>query len=188
MNETHLQFLASPQWAQMLQDELVPWLEAAGDLGDHLLEIGPGPGLTTDLLRGRVSKVTAVEVDPSLGEPLRRRLEGTNVEVIVADAVEADLPAGSFSSAACFSILHHMPSSELQDRLFEEIYRVLRLGGIFVGQESLDLEPIRAGHADDVFTPVDPDELVRRLASVGFRATRTDLLGFHFRFVSQKPS
>ena len=149
----------------MLQDELVPWLEASGDLGDHLLEIGPGPGLTTDLLRGRVNKVTAVEVDPSLGEPLRRRLERTNVEVIVADAVEADLPAGSFSSAACFSVLHHMPSSELQDRLFEEIYRVLRPGGIFVGQESLDLEPIRAGHADDTFTPVDPDDLVRRLGS-----------------------
>ena len=54
--------------------------------------------------------------------------------------------------------------------------------------KSLDLEPIRAGHADDIFTPVDPDELVRRLASVGFRGTRTDILGFHFRFVSQKPS
>lgn len=188
MNETHLQFLASPQWAQMLQDELIPWVEAAGDLGDHVLEIGPGPGLTTDLLRERVIQVTVVEIDPALGEPLRRRLERTNVEVIVADAVEAGLPAESFSSAACFSILHHMPSSELQDRLFEEIYRVLRPGGIFVGQESLDLEPIRAGHADDVFTPVDPDELVRRLASVGFRAARTDILGFHFRFVSQKPN
>jgi hypothetical protein len=28
---------------------------------------------------------------------------------------------------------------------------------------------------------------VHRLASVGFRATRTDILGFHFRFVSRKP-
>jgi SAM-dependent methyltransferase len=188
MNETHLQFLASPQWAQLLEEELMPWVEAAGDLGDHVLEIGPGPGLTTDLLRHRVSRVTAVEIDPALGEPLRDRLSGTNVEVIVADAVEARLPADSFSTTACFSILHHMPSHEDQDRLFEEIYRVLRPGGIFVGQESLDLEPIRAGHADDIFTPVDPDELVRRLASVGFRGTRTDILGFHFRFVSQKPS
>jgi hypothetical protein len=148
VNETHLQFLASPQWAQMLEDELIPWVEGVGDLGDHVLEIGPGPGLTTDLLRQR---------------------------------------ADSFSAAACFSILHHMPSAELQDRLFEEIYRVLRPGGIFVGQESLDLEPIRAGHADDIFTPVDPDEFSRRLAGVGFSGTRTDILGFHFRFVSQKP-
>lgn len=188
MNEARLQFLASPQWAQLLEDELMPWVEAAGDLGDHLLEIGPGPGLTTDLLRQRVDRVTAVEIDPSLGEPLRVRLEGTNVDVIVDDAVEAGLPEDSFSTTACFSILHHMPSADHQDRLFEEIYRVLRPGGIFVGQESLDLEPIRAGHADDIFTPVDPDELVRRLASVGFRRTRTDILGFHFRFVSHKPN
>jgi SAM-dependent methyltransferase len=171
----------------MLEDELMPWVEAAGDLGDHVLEVGPGPGLTTDLLRRRVSKVTAVEIDSSLGEPLRKRLVGTNVDVIVADALEAGLSENSFSMAACFSILHHMPSAALQDRLFQEIYRVLRPGGIFVGQESLDLEPIRAGHADDIFTPVDPDGLVHRLASVGFVATRTDVLGFHFRFVSQKP-
>jgi SAM-dependent methyltransferase len=171
----------------MLQDELMPWVEGAGDLGDHVLEIGPGPGLTTDLLRRRVSWVTAVEIDPSLGEALRDRLEDTNVDVIVADAVEAVLPGDSFSAAACFSILHHMPSAEQQDRLFEEIFRVLRPGGIFVGQESLDLEPIRAGHADDTFTPVDPDDLVHRLASVGFPKTRTEVLGFHFRFVSQKP-
>lgn len=187
MNESHLQFLASPQWAQMLEDELMPWVESVGDLGDHVLEIGPGPGLTTDLLRQRVSRVTAVEIDPSLGQPLRERLKGTNVEVVVADAIEAGLPEDSFSSAACFSILHHMPSPGLQDRLFEELYRVLRPGGIFVGQESLDLEPIRAGHADDIFTPVDPDAFGQRLSSVGFERTRTDVMGFHFRFVSQKP-
>src|SRR6202020_344885 len=71
MNETHLQFLASPAWADLLQTELLPWIEAAGDLGDDVLEVGPGPGLTTDILRQRVPQVTAVEIDPSLGEQLR---------------------------------------------------------------------------------------------------------------------
>jgi SAM-dependent methyltransferase len=187
MNESHLQFLASPEWAQMLEDELLPWVEAAGPLGDDVLEIGPGPGLTTDLLRERVPKVTAVELDPSLGEPLRNRLAGTNVEVIVADAIAAKLPGDRFSAAACFSVLHHMPSREHQDQLFAELFRVLRPGGSFVGQDSLDLEPIRAGHADDTFTPIDPEEMEDRLSSVGFSQTKTDIVGFHFRFVSHKP-
>jgi 16S rRNA A1518/A1519 N6-dimethyltransferase RsmA/KsgA/DIM1 with predicted DNA glycosylase/AP lyase activity len=73
MNESHLQFLASPEWGQMLEAELLPWIQAAGDLGDDVLEIGPGPGLTTDILRQRVRKVTAVEIDPSLGRNERRR-------------------------------------------------------------------------------------------------------------------
>jgi len=188
MNESHLQFLASAEWTQMLEAELLPWIENAGDLGDDVLEIGPGPGRTTDLLRRRVQRVTAVEIDPSLGEPLRDRLAGTNVDVIVADATDAGLPDNRFSAAACFSVLHHMPSQEDQNRLFRRLHQVLRPGGIFVGQDTLDLEEMRAAHADDTFTPVDPDGLKDRLAAAGFEDTRTDIVGFHFRFVSQKPA
>ena len=187
MNESHLQYLASPEWAKTVQDELLPWVDAAGDLGDEVLEIGPGPGITTDVLRTRVHRVTAVEVDPSLGKPLRDRLTGTNVQVIVADAAEAGLSENHYSAAACFSVLHHMTSAEQQDGLFAELHRVLRPGGIFVGQDSLDLEMIRLGHADDTFTPVDPEELADRLSAVGFGETKTDILGYHFRFVSRKP-
>lgn len=187
VNESHLQYLSGPDWARTSETELLPWVEAAGPLGDHVLEIGPGPGRTTDLLRRRVAKVTAVEIDPDLGASLRTRLAGTNVEVIVADATEAGLPSDHFSAAACFSVLHHMASADKQDELFAELYRVLRPGALFVGQESLDLESIRAGHADDTFTAVDPDDLSDRLAAVGFGPLTTDVLGYHFRFATRKP-
>jgi SAM-dependent methyltransferase len=187
VNEGHLAYLASPEWAETVERELLPWVESAGDLGDDVLEIGPGPGVTTDLLRQRVRRLTAVELDPSLGRPLRDRLEGTNVEVIVGDATEAGLPGSRFSAVACFSVLHHMPSADAQDRLFAELHRVLQPGGIFVGQDSLDLEMIRLGHADDTFTPVDPERFGARLGAVGFGETAIDVLGYHFRFVSRKP-
>jgi SAM-dependent methyltransferase len=187
MNETHLKFLASPEWAHMVETDLLPWIEAAGDLGHEVLEIGPGPGVTTDLLRRRVAHLTAVEMDPSLGAALQERLAGTDVNVIVADAARAGLPTSHFSTAACFSVLHHMSSADHQDQLFAELYRVLRPGGLFVGQDSLDLGPIRLGHADDTFTPVDPEKLGVRLAAAGFSETKTDILGYHFRFVSRKP-
>jgi len=127
-----------------------------------------------------------VEIDPVLGEALRERLAGSNVEVLVADATESGLPDHHFSAAACFSVLHHMPSAEHQDRLFAELHRVLRPGGIFVGQESLDTEAMRLGHEGDTFVPVDPDGLVERLRVVGFEAPIIDVLGFHFRFVTRK--
>ena len=53
MNQAHLEFCSSPEWARLVEDELLPWVLDGCELGDDLLEVGPGPGLTTDVLRGR---------------------------------------------------------------------------------------------------------------------------------------
>ncbi len=133
-----------------------------------MLEIGPGPGLTTDLLRHRVAAVTAVEIDADLAADLKVRLAGTNVEVIWGDGTELPLPDDRFSAATCFSMLHHMPSDAAQDQLFAELHRVLRPGGRFVAVDSLDTDRIRQAHIDDTFVPLDPATLESRLRAVGF--------------------
>lgn len=188
MNDSHLQFLASPEWAELLRTDLLPWVEEAGDLGDDVLEVGPGPGLTTDLLRSRVIRLVAVELDPTLAGPLADRLAGTNVEVRCADATASGLEAGRFSTVTCFTMLHHMPSAAHQDRLFAEVHRLLRPGGRFLGMDSLDIDVIRAGHVDDIFVPVDPATLAGRLTAAGFDPPRIDVGDYKFRFVATKPA
>jgi SAM-dependent methyltransferase len=168
VNRTHLQYLASSEWADALQSDLLPWLEEAIELGDDVLEIGPGPGLTTDLLRPRVAALTAVEIDADLAAELTVRLAGSNVEVICGDATELSLPDDRFSAATCFAMLHHMPSERAQDQLFAELYRVLRPGGGFVAVDSLDTDRIRRAHIDDTFVPLDPTTLESRLRAAGF--------------------
>lgn len=170
----------------MLEEDLLPWLDAAGALGDDVLEIGPGPGLTTDLLRTRVARLTAVEIDPALAAPLKERLEQTNVEVIEGDAATCGFESNRFSAVTCFSVLHHLPSPAHQDRVFAEFDRVLAPGGLFVGTDSLDNERIRAGHEGDTFTPVEPDSLERRLGSAGLDLTNLDEGEYQFRFVAVK--
>jgi SAM-dependent methyltransferase len=187
VNESHLKFLASSEWAEILQTDLLPWLVAVADLGDHVLEIGPGPGLTTDLLRQRTARVTAVEVDASLAAALAERLSGTNVEVIHGDGTATGLPADHFSAATCFAVLHHMAAPELQDRLFAELWRVLRPGGAFVGTDSRDIDIIRAGHEDDVFIPVDPETLGARLEAAGFTSVGLEIGDYQIRFTATKP-
>lgn len=183
MNRAHLDYLASPQWAQALRNELLPWLERVADLGDDVLEIGPGPGLTTDLLRERVATVTAVEIDDDLARALQLRLAGTNVEVIHGDGTALDLASERFSAATCFSMLHHVASSQAQDQLFTELARVLRPGGSVIGVDSLDSETIRTAHLDDVFVPVDPNALAGRLEAAGFSNVIVAPSGDHqFRF------
>ena len=168
MNRTHLEYLASSEWADRLQTDLLPWLASTIELGDDVLEIGPGPGLTTDLLRQRVAAVTAVELDADLAADLRVRLAGSNVEVIWGDGTELPLPDNRFSAATCFAMLHHVPSESAQDQLFGELHRVLRPGGSFVATDSLDTERIRQAHIDDTYVPLDPATLESRLRAAGF--------------------
>ena len=86
MNEQHLKRCASAEWAETVEREILPWALGGRDLGDDILEVGPGPGLTTDVLRRSVKQLTAVEVDADLARALASRLSGCNVEVLHADA------------------------------------------------------------------------------------------------------
>ena len=187
MNQSHLTYLASPQWAETLRTDLLPWLEEVADLGDDVLEIGPGPGLTTDLLLSLAGKVTAIEIDPDLAAQLRVRLDGTHADVIHGDATAVELAPGRFSAATCFAMLHHMESPEVQDRLFARLHQVLRSGAAFLGTDSIDTELIRRGHIDDTFVPVTPDTLGPRLRSVGFTDITVTRMDEHqYRFSARK--
>ena len=65
MNRLHRWYCRSGAWAATVRDEL-PRVLRGVELGDEVLEVGPGPGLTTDLLRTRVPRLTAIEIDPQL--------------------------------------------------------------------------------------------------------------------------
>ena len=187
MNRAHHEILASDEWAEHLRTDLLPWVLSVADLGDDVIEVGPGPGRTTDLLREHAGHLTAVELDADLAASLTARMAGTNVTVLHADATATGLPEGRFSAAACFSMLHHVPTPELQDRTFAELCRVLRPGGLLVAVDSLDGPALREFHADDVFVPLDPTTLADRLTNAGFGEVAMELDELQVRFHARKP-
>jgi 16S rRNA (adenine1518-N6/adenine1519-N6)-dimethyltransferase len=70
---------------------IVVW---AGIEGLPVVEIGPGRGALTGLLRERASRLTLVEIDPLLAAGLRERFEGdAAVDVIEGDALRVDWAA-----------------------------------------------------------------------------------------------
>jgi SAM-dependent methyltransferase len=185
MNQTHLDYLASDMWKERLEADLVPWIEAVADLGDDVLEIGPGPGLTTDVLRIRTDHITAVELDPDLAGALAARLAGTNVDVLHADAATVDLPAGRFSAATCFSMLHHVPTLEQQDRVLASIHRLLRPGAALFAVDTRDIDFVRDAHEDDTFVPLDDATLADRLVAAGFISSEIEVGEYELRFVAR---
>jgi SAM-dependent methyltransferase len=188
VNDYHLHYLASPEWASTLCDELLPWVIGSRDLGDDFLEIGPGPGVTTDLLRPRTSRFTAVELDVALAQALTERLADTDVDVVNADATDMPFEGDRFSGAACLTMLHHVPSAAQQDSLFAEVARVLRPGASLLGSDTIDSPEARAGHVDDVFVPVDPAGLSDRLIAAGFEHVDVEVKGRRVRFAATKGS
>ena len=168
MNAGHMDFCLSDDWKQMLEEQVLPPALEGVDLGDDVIEIGPGPGFTTDVLRELADHVTVIEIDPVLAAPLAERLAGTNVDVVLGDGTALDQPDGRFSGAACFNMLHHVPTPEEQDRIFAELARVLRTGGVLVAVDSDENEGLRLFHEGDTYNPIDPATLPARLTAAGF--------------------
>ena len=186
MNRFHRWYCRTGHWRTTVQDSLLPWVLRGADLGGHALEVGPGPGLTTDVLRTRVPALTALEIDPSLATALRSRLAATNVTVVEGDGTAMPFADGTFTGAVSCTMLHHVPSPTLQDRLLAEVRRVLRPGAPFVGSDSTTSFVFRLAHVFDTMVLVDPDGFAARLERAGVRdvAVKRGDGAFRFRAVA----
>jgi len=187
MNVLHRWLCRSDGWQRIIR-ERVPWVLSDSDLGSDVLEVGPGPGLTTDLIRLRTRHLTALEIDPELAESLRQRLGNSNVDIITGDGTAMPFPDNRFSGAVSFTMLHHVPSSELQNRLLREVRRVLKPGGVFAGSDSRQSLIMRVIHIGDTLLPVDPDTFGQRLEAAGFEVLAIEKKSEVFRFRARRPA
>ena len=188
MNRIHNVLCSSGWWARRVEQELLPWGLHAVELGDNVLEIGPGFGKTTRLLVDRVPRLTVLELEPQYCERLRRDL-GDRVDVVQGDATALPFPDGAFSGVVCFTMLHHIPDARLQDQVFSEVARVLRPGGTFAGTDSIGTGWLfKTIHIGDILRPIDPDGLPRRLSAAGLAEPRVSRGGRSFRFRAAAPA
>lgn len=181
MNAVHRWLCRSDRWATAARTQLLPWATRDVPLDGHVLEIGPGYGVTTRWLAERAERLTAIEVDPALAADLRAEFAG-RVDVRHGDGAALPFADAAFDTVVCFTMLHHVPSVELQDRLFAEAARVLRPGGVFAGSDSRLSLRFRLLHIRDTMVPVDPDTLPNRLLVAGFRHPEIELGGQSLRF------
>ena len=167
MNAFEKWYCGSALWRYLTRRQLLPWMLRDSPLGEHLLELGAGPGAATIELARRAPRVTSLEYDHALAVKLRRRANLANVSIIQGDAAALSFPDGTFSAAISILMLHHLKSVELQDRAFAEIRRVLRPGGIFLAFDIPDAWMHRVSHIQSTFVPIDPSTAPQRLRSAG---------------------
>jgi SAM-dependent methyltransferase len=107
------------------------------------------------------------------------------------DGDATSMPFGdeSFSAAVYFTMLHYVPSSAGQDRVFAEVRRVLRQGATFAGTDSRGR---RLGwkllHVGDLKLVIEPDDLERRLVAAGFEDVQVETDRDSYRFRAYRPT
>jgi SAM-dependent methyltransferase len=168
VNEAH-KACGGEEWRALMRDHVLPAALGSIDFGDDVLEIGPGYGAATDVVCEQVPKLTSVEIDPELAAFLRDRFAPKdNVEIVDGDATAMTFEDDRFTGAICFTMMHHVPTIELQDKLLAEVKRVLRPGATLVASDSLRSDELESHHEDDTYNPVDPAGLPARLEAAGF--------------------
>jgi len=186
MNRAHRALCSSRFWAAAVAQHLPRSLRGV-DLGDNVLEIGPGFGATTRVLANLVPRLTSIEIDEASVRLLRAEF-GERVQILHGDGTRLPFPDRSFSAVVCFTMLHHVPSPALQDRLFAEARRVLRPGGMFRGVDSRSSLAFRLLHLRDTMVVVDPVTLPARLTAAGLTDIEVDTVPGQLSFVGRAPA
>ena len=186
VNDNHA-VCATPEWSEHIRDDVLGYVTAHADLGQSMLEIGPGPGAATKWLCQQVTRLVAVERDEDAAAVLASRYAGTNVEVVAGDATRLDYPDDHFDSVGCFTMLHHVPTARLQNALLAEARRVLRPGGVLVASDSLPSTELHDFHVGDTYNPMDPGTLIARLQMLGFERI-TVSVDWMLKFIAHKPA
>ena len=166
--------------------EVLPAVLEGVDLTGSVLEIGPGPGIVSRALFAYgVDHLTSIEIDLVAAQKLRDEF-GTSVTVHTGSATEIPVSSNTFDSIVCCTMLHHVPTTAMQDSLLAEACRVLKIGGVFTGSDSKTDLQFRLFHLFDIHNPVDVGGFEHRLLAAGFaQATVTDLEGrFRFRAIA----
>jgi SAM-dependent methyltransferase len=187
MNAAERLFCSSSLWRYISARKALPWILSGAQLGDHLLEIGAGYGAATPYLEMHVSRVTSLEYDYKSLCKLKSQINSA-ASLVCGDASVLPFAPQAFSAAIAVLVLHHLKSPQLQDRVFAEVFRVLRPGAIFLACEIPDSWLHHIGHIGSTFTPLAPDSVSPRLISAGFTNIAVDARPCAFRFAAIRPA
>jgi len=105
---------------------------------DHVLEIGAGMGENTECLLASGAKVCASDISDVSLDILSRRFNVDNLSVKVADIERLPFEDCVFDMVVSAGSLSYGEHSSVRN----EIYRVLKPGGIFIAVDSLGHHPI----------------------------------------------
>lgn len=183
-------FCRSGPWRAIARRAILPWALQGVELHGEVLELGSGSGAMAEGVARSFPSVqlTVSDVDPAMVAAAARLLgDRGNVIVDQADVTALPYPDGAFEFVTSYLMLHHVVDWR---HGLQEVARVLRPGGTFVGYDLADTSIARAVHVIDrsPYLLLDSDDLHRELLEAGFVdvAVRTGFAGTVARFLARR--
>ncbi len=101
-----------------------------------ILDLGCSSGIIADVLARHCSYVRGIDIDESAVKFAIDNFSRINLEFATGDAMQTVYDNNTFDVVICSHIYEHVPSPE---RMFEEILRILKSGGVcyFAGNNRL---------------------------------------------------
>ena len=93
----------------------------------RVMDIGCSTGIIDDYLSNFFKSLTGIDIDNKAIEYSKRNFEKTNLKFEIGDGLNLKFNDNSFDLVICTQTYEHVSSSK---KLFSEIYRVLKKGGI----------------------------------------------------------
>ncbi|MDO8910462.1 MAG: methyltransferase domain-containing protein [Phenylobacterium sp.] len=157
--------------------------------GEHLLDVGVGPGLLAlDLARlvGESGRMVGLDLAPAMVAAATARLAGlSQAEVRVGDAANLDLPDGAFDGAVSTQVYEYVAD---MPRALAELHRVLRPGGralildtdwrslVWHSSDPARMDRVLACWDAHLADPHLPAKLGPLLREAGFSVRRTEIV------------
>ncbi len=168
MNRVHNVVCSSGWWARRAEHELIPFGLKGVDLGDDVLEIGPGFGATTRVLAQRLERLSVLELDAGYC----RAAAGRARRLGHRDPGRRDPASVPRRPLLGRAVLHDAPPHPDQSR--SRTARSRRWRGCS-GRAGRSPAPTASGagwmfkliHVGDTLNLIDPDTLPARLGAAG---------------------
>lgn len=100
----------------------------AGNLKNlTVLDIGCSTGIIDNVLAKKFKKVVGIDIDKKAVKFAQQKFKRKNLEFRVKNALNVNHQDSRFDVIICAHVYEHVPNSQ---KLFEEIYRLLKPGGV----------------------------------------------------------
>lgn len=175
------------RWLKKLLDRLPP--EA------HVLDLGCGFGVPTDVEIAKNHKVTGVDISQAQIDQAHQNVPAGHF--ICTDAASVRFAAATFAAVVCFYTLEHLPREDHQ-QLLQDIFTWLQPGGyLLISTEAEEVEGIISEWlgVPMFFSSYDPETIKRFIQETGFELleatfeeqTEADTVISYLWIFAQKP-